>query len=160
MRCAYRTSFHVSGTPGRHQWLQSSGASCGVPGSRFRDGWPSLLSSVMYVMFKKWAFLRPWLLMPSMAFEIMALIQEYSLSNWSLLVTGSRWSAHEPPVFHVPLLSFFDLHFNTSLNCKVLCTELYINLKLYAFLINIENGKTLYSIIWREREKYMHILIN
>lgn len=55
-RLAYRSSFHVSGTPGRHQWLQSCGAFGGVPGSRWLDGWPSFLNSVKYVMFRNWTF--------------------------------------------------------------------------------------------------------
>lgn len=44
---AYSSSFHVSGTPGKHQWLQSCFFTAAIRFSsvsyhvRYTDGWPS-----------------------------------------------------------------------------------------------------------------------
>lgn len=51
-RAAYRSSFQESGTPARHQWLQSTSA---LPRPAYTDGWPSFLSWVSNVMSSKYA---------------------------------------------------------------------------------------------------------
>lgn len=51
---AYRSSFHASGTPGRHQWLQSALWPTGILDdgpTLYTDGWPSLLCAVIRVTF-------------------------------------------------------------------------------------------------------------
>ena len=52
MKTAYRSSFQVSGTPGKHQWLQSCLCrGTGPEGLRYTERWPSFRCAVICVTF-------------------------------------------------------------------------------------------------------------
>lgn len=104
-KCAYKSSFQASGTPGKHQWLQSWGAEGGVPCSLWLEGCPSLLSSVRYVILRNCG-LNCAVFVCLINSEITSLFNGSAFSSVTSF-SGVTYVEHCPPSFHAPSLQFF-----------------------------------------------------
>lgn len=125
---AYRISFHISGTPGRHQWLQSWYLNGDFLSSGVRfcflyiEGWPSFRKSVILVTF--WYVTRVFMFFSTFSKTI--ILSGYSVRYFSFSI-GSVSLSHCPPEFHCPPLQFQNFLVMTKSSSTIIIWGCSIN---------------------------------